>query len=194
LHEAPWIMTGPLLVLGVLSAFGGWLNIPSIMSFFGPVGSLEHWLEPVVGESTLRVTGGHPIEMSHSTEIMLIGLAVAIAAAGIAIAYVFLKPDRLVVAKHAPAEEGFGLVLANKYYVDETYDAGVVRPTHWLSKNVLWRGLDAGIIDGALVNGSAWLARGFGWVGSRLQTGNVGAYAWVIVVGALAVIGAFSFR
>jgi NADH-quinone oxidoreductase subunit L len=194
LHESPWIMTGPLVVLGVLSAFGGWLNLPALTSFLGPVGALDKWLEPVVGEATLRVTNNMPLETSHSTEIALIGAAVAIAVLGIVIAYVFLKPERLVPKKNAPEEQGFEKVLLNKYYVDEVYDDVIVEPVYLGSKNVLWRGLDAGIIDGLFVNGAAWLARGFGWLGSRFQTGNVGEYAWVIVIGALAVIGVFSFR
>ena len=70
----------------------------------------------------------------------------------------------------------------------------VVRPTYALSKTFLWRIVDAGLIDGLLVNGSAALARGFGWIGSRLQTGNVGIYAWVLVVGVVALLGAFTLR
>src|SRR4030095_1031406 len=67
LAEAPWIMTGPLVVLGVLSLFGGWLNLPALLPI-GPVGTLEHWLEPVVGSATNAVTGG-PHEAAHSTEL-----------------------------------------------------------------------------------------------------------------------------
>src|SRR5207237_9347867 len=58
LGEAPWVMTGPLVVLGILSAIGGWLNLPSFLPL-GPVGLLEHWLDPVVGASALRLTNGH---------------------------------------------------------------------------------------------------------------------------------------
>src|SRR5262249_10243732 len=86
LAEAPWIMTGPLVVLGVLSAFGGWFNLPSLLPL-GAVGVLEHWMEPVVGPATSAVTGG-AVEVAHSTEWALIGLAVAIAALGIIIAFV----------------------------------------------------------------------------------------------------------
>jgi len=85
-------------------------------------------------------------------------------------------------------------VLANKYYVDEAYDDAIVRPVYGLSKNVFWRGLDAGIIDNLFVNGSAALARGLGWIGARIQTGSTGVYAWAIVVGAIVVLSAFSFR
>jgi NADH-quinone oxidoreductase subunit L len=194
LHEAPWTMTGPLVILGVLSLVGGWLNLPDITSFLGSVGRLDHWLEPVVGHATLAITHGVPVETAHGTEVALIGAAVAIAVAGILFAALVLKPSKLVPASQAKPEEGFQNVLAHKYYVDEIYDAAVVTPVYQTSKNVLWRGLDAGIIDGLFVNGAGWLARGFGWVGGRLQSGSVGVYAWVLVIGALAVVGAFSFR
>jgi NADH-quinone oxidoreductase subunit L len=194
LREAPWIMTGPLLVLALLSLLGGWLNLPALTSFLGPVGGLDKWLEPVVGSATLRVTNNVPLESSHSTEVMLIGAAVAIAISGILIAIFFLKPNRLSTKAQAQPEHGFAKVLYNKYYVDEIYDDAIVQPTYALSKNVLWRGLDMGIIDSLFVNGSAALARGFGWIGSRLQTGSTGTYAWVLVVGALVVIGVVSFQ
>jgi NADH-quinone oxidoreductase subunit L len=194
LHEAPWIMTGPLVVLAALSLFGGWLNLPELTSFLGPVGGLDKWLEPVVGHATLLVTNGHPLEASHSTEVALVGAAVLIAVAGIAVAAFALKPASLVPKDESPAEHGFEKVLADKYYVDEIYDDAIVQPTYLVSKNVLWRGLDAGIIDGLFVNGAARLTRGFAWLGARLQTGNVGGYAWLIALGAIVVIGAFSFR
>ena len=62
------------------------------------------------------------------------------------------------------------------------------------SRGVLWKGIDQGLIDGVLVNGSAKLARAVGGVGSWLQSGQVGTYAWVLVVGVLAVLGAFTIR
>ena len=45
-----------------------------------------------------------------------------------------------------------------------------------------------------MVNGSAYLARFVGWIGSQFQSGQLGTYAWVLAVGVLAVLGAFSFR
>lgn len=199
LHEAPLLMTVPLAILGVLSLFGGWLNLPAITAFLGPVGGLDRWLEPVVGRSTLNVTSGvlasGPIpEPAHGTEVTLVLVAIAIAVAGIAVAFFWLRPASLVPKAEARPEYGIEKVLANKYYVDEAYEDAIVHPTYELSKNVLWRGLDVGIIDSFFVNGSAWLARALGWIGARAQTGNVGGYAWLIVIGAIAVIGAFSFR
>jgi NADH-quinone oxidoreductase subunit L len=193
LHEAPWIMTGPLVVLGVLTVAGGWLNIPTFASFLGPVGGLDHWLEPVVGEAALRVTGG-PVHMSHSTEYALVGLAILIAVVGIALAWTRLKPERLVPKREAVPEEGFEKVLLDKYYVDEIYDTAVVSPVVGVSRGLLWRGVDVGLIDGLGVNGSAYMARFVGFIGSQLQSGRLGTYAWVLTIGVLAVLGAFSIR
>ena len=192
LHEAPWSMTGPLVVLGVLSAVGGWLNLPGAIPL-GPMGVLERWLEPVVGASTAAVAGVVGEEVS-STEYGLIGGAVAIALLGIAVAVVRLKPAALVPKRDAMPSRGFEHVLEEKYYVDEIYDDAVVTPLVSGSRNILWTGIDRGIIDSLFVNGSAVLARGFGWVGSQLQSGETGAYAWAIAIGALAVLGAFTFR
>ncbi len=195
LREAPWVMTAPLVVLGIASVFGGWLNLPAIFGFLGPSAMLEHWLEPVVGASTARVaaTEGHAVH-SLTTEIALIGVAVAVAVAGIAYAFMKLKPEQLVPKAESPEEIGFGRVLENKYFVDEAYDAAIVSPTVGISRNVLWKGVDAGLIDGLFVNGSAALMRGLGWVGSRLQSGAVGTYAWMLVVGVIAVLGAVTLR
>ncbi len=192
LREAPWSMTGPLVVLGVLSAVGGWLNLPAALPL-GPVGMLESWLEPVVGAATTAV-GGVAGEEVTSTQYALIGAAVAIAILGIVVAVVRLKPAALVPKRDAVPSRGFEHVLEEKYYVDEIYDEALVKPFVSGSRNILWTGIDRGIIDNLFVNGSAVLARGFGWVGSQLQSGETGAYAWAIAIGALAVLGAFTFR
>jgi NADH-quinone oxidoreductase subunit L len=186
-------MTGPLVVLGIGSAIAGWLNLPRFLPL-GPVVGLDRWLDPVVGESALRITKGHVPELSHSVEYGLVGTAVAIALVGIWVAFSRLKPERLVPKAEAKPEEGFERVLENKYYVDEMYERVIVRPTYATSRNLLWRGIDDGLIDGLMVNGSAWLARAVGWVGSALQSGQVGTYAWILVLGVLLVVGAVAAR
>ena len=193
LAEAPWIMTGPLVILGILSLFGGWLNLPAILPL-GPQLALEHFLEPVVGPATEAVTRG-AAHLEHSTEYVLIGAAVAIGVLGIIIAVARLKPARLVPKAQAPEEQGIERVLRDKYYVDELYDRTVVKPTVWTSRNVLATGVDEGIIDKLLVTWvGAGIPRLFGWLGSRLQSGQVGTYAWVLLIGVIAVLGAFTLR
>jgi NADH-quinone oxidoreductase subunit L len=196
LHEAPWVMTGPLIVLGILTVVGGWLNLPEVITNvvpIGPAGLLDHWLEPVVGNATARLSAGAR-QLPATTEQLLMGVAVVIALAGIVYAVARLKPARLVPKRDAIPEHGFEGVVANKYFVDEGLDRVVVEPTYAISRNFLWRFIDNGVIDGLFVNGSAALARSFGWMGSRLQTGNVGIYAWVLVVGVVALLGAFTLR
>jgi NADH-quinone oxidoreductase subunit L len=194
LGEAPWILTGPLVVLGVLSVVGGWLNLPEAIKL-GPIGVLDRWLEPVVGQSTLRISHGAPPETNPTLEYALMGVALVIAIAGILVAWTMLKPSRLVPKREARPEEGFERVLANKYYVDELYDDVIVEPTVAASRSLLWKGIDVGLIDGLMVNFfGGRVPRLVGWIGSQLQSGQVGTYAWVLVVGVLLVLGAFTMR
>jgi NADH-quinone oxidoreductase subunit L len=179
LHDAPWIMTGPLVVLGILSAVGGVINLPPLV---GGGAALEHWIEPV----TAPAAAFFRLEMPHGqTELVLVGTAVAIGALGLVAGWWATLRRRILPAEEAPADTGFARVLFRKYYIDEIYDALIVRPVVWLSRFVLWKGVDQGVVDGAAVNGSARLSRGLGWVGSRLQTGQVGVYVVLFLVGAL---------
>jgi NADH-quinone oxidoreductase subunit L len=155
---------------------------------------LHHWLEPVTGAASLRITQGEEVHMALGTEMALIGLAVAIAVGGILYAFAKLKPAALVPKAQSPEATGFERVLEHKYFVDEAYDKAIVKPVLGVSRRVLWRGMDSGLIDGLLVNGSGLLMRGLGWMGARLQSGQVGTYAWVLVIGVLAVLGAFSIN
>jgi NADH-quinone oxidoreductase subunit L len=74
--------------------------------------------------------------------------------------------------------------------VDEIYDALIVRPIMWLSSEVLWKRIDLKLIDGLAVNGSAWLSRWVGSLGSQLQTGQVGVYVAAFVIGVLVLLTA----
>ena len=186
LHEAPPLMTAPLVVLGVLTLLGGALNIPPL---FGGGARLEHWLAPVTGTALTPA-----VEASPATEWALVVSAVLVAALGIVGAWRLLKPAQLVPARLAPPERGVGRFLWKKWYVDELYDAIVVRPVMWLSREVLWKVVDMRLVDGLLVNGTAAASRAVGWVGSRLQTGEVGVYVVLFVVGVIAVVGAVVVR
>jgi NADH-quinone oxidoreductase subunit L len=184
LHEAPWIMTGPLVVLGILSAVGGSLNLPHLV---GGHAALERWLAPVM-EPAAKFT--HLVMPEGSTEYLLVGAAVAIGVLGLWLGFRTTLAQRIPTARDAPAETGFARMLNRKYYVDELYDALVVRPVEWLSRAVLWRGVDQRVVDGAAVNGTAVIARLLGGGLRLLQTGQVGVYVVLFLVGAIWILRA----
>ncbi len=195
LHEAPWMMTGPLLILGILTVFGGWLNLPELSAFLGPTESLHHWLEPIVaaGDKVSEGLGTLATLPEHGTELTLVLVASAIAVIGLA--WGWLANRKPVPTAHdAPEEVGFWKVLYHKYYIDELYDHAIVQPLVWLSSAILWKKVDQGTIDGAGVNGSARLSAAIGWLGSRLQSGQLTTYVTLFLVGVLYVLGMAAWR
>ncbi len=187
LHEAPTIMTAPVLVLGLLTLVGGWLNLPKLLPL-GPTGLLEHWLAPVTGASAARLAG--TAELSHDTEYMLIGIAVATALIGIGVAFALYRKPIADKANSSP-DSGFAGILANAYGVDAGVDAVVVRPVNAIADDLLTRGVDVGV-DRAFSFGGGLLARTAGLIGNRLQDGDVGKYAWMVAAGALAMLAALT--
>jgi NADH-quinone oxidoreductase subunit L len=183
LHEAPPVMTAPLAVLGLLTIVGGAINLPT---FVGGNHWLEHWLEPVTAPANALLA---PLHAPHgSTELMLVGGAIAIALAGLTLGVMLTMRRVIPPPKLAPAETGIGRVLAGKYFIDELYSRVFVRPIVWLSTTVLWKGLDQFFIDRIGVGGTARVAQGLGWVGSRLQNGQVALYVTLFTLGAVLVL------
>jgi len=114
---------------------------------------------------------------------MWAAISFALATAVVVITASTLGRRRFLPADQAETPTGFLGVLYNKWYVDEIYDAIVVRPVLALSR-FFARYIDRGVIDG-LANGAGYASRAFGWVNSRVQTGLVNGYAFMIVLGAL---------
>ena len=166
-HESPLVMTAPLGILAVLSLAGGYINVPK-------------FLEPVFGE----------LREAHDESLVYISVAAGLI--GIAIAYLFyvLKPG--LADSIANALGGVYRLVLNKYYVDEAYNAVVVQPLVDGSRTVLWRGVDAGLIDG-IVDGTGTTARGIGGALRHLQSGYIRRYAAWMLVGSILVIVAVSF-
>jgi NADH-quinone oxidoreductase subunit L len=192
LHEAPAVMTLPLVVLGILSAVGGFLNDPSFLPI-APADMLGRWLEPVVGAATQQITRGAAAEADPHESAVLAAVASAVALAGILVAVLRLKPAALRPAREPqPPESRVESLLSHKYYVDEAYDRAIITPTVVFSRNVLWRGVD-GLIDG-LVNLTALISRWLGDSGSAAETGETGTYAWALVIGVVIVLGTVALR
>jgi NADH-quinone oxidoreductase subunit L len=119
-----------------------------------------------------------------SAERLFTFISILVGLAGIAIGFaVFNRRPLLRMPR----------LLENKYYVDEAYDAGVIEPVKWISREGLWRFFDVGVIDAA-VNG---LGRGMSMLGGvlrYLQPGFVRSYAAIILLGALAVVAYFAYN
>jgi NADH-quinone oxidoreductase subunit L len=155
IHEAPFVMWAPLAVLAVLSLGGGFLSVPK-------------WLEPMF-----------PLH-EGAVEPLIRYLPFAVGFIGIGIAYWFYVLSPKLPESLASGLGGLYRLILNKYYVDEVYDATVVKPLVAGSRTVLWRGIDAGLIDG-IVNGVGQRSRGVGNILRLLQSGNIRNYAaWVV--------------
>jgi len=172
-HESPLNMTIPLMILAFLSLTGGWVAAPAL---WGGKDYFSAFLSPVFGTAT--EAGG---EASASLEHTLSYVAVAAALVGLAVAW------RMYSRKvERGTSTGLHKLLYNKYYVDELYLGAVVRPLVWLSTNVLWKVVDAGVIDGT-VNGVAHGAQAVGDAARHTQSGNTRSYAVWVVIGAIVI-------
>jgi NADH-quinone oxidoreductase subunit L len=193
LHEVGPVMWVPLAILAFFSIFGGWINVPEpirnmpVIGWFPYSEWLHYWLHPVV-EQADNIFAANVGESAHASpvgggEAFWAATSFLIASAVIALTAFRLMKHRYASADQSPETRGFARVLYNKWYVDEVYDAVIVRPIVGISRG-LWRFVDNGLIDGT-VNGIGYAARAFGWVGSRLQTGQLNTYAFATVLGAL---------
>jgi NADH-quinone oxidoreductase subunit L len=186
-HESPKLMTVPLIVLAILSTIGGFIGVPYAMSSAftdKDINVIEHTLEPAIAHPV--VTTEHTDLHSHeeiSAERWLAFGSVVIALIGIGIGWaIFKKRPTLAMPR----------VLENKYYVDEIYDAALIRPIVVGSREGLWKIFDIGVIDG-LLHGIGQSVTELGRLGRYLQAGFVRAYAAIILIGALILIGLFAY-
>ncbi|HEX9942353.1 MAG TPA: NADH-quinone oxidoreductase subunit L [Thermoanaerobaculia bacterium] len=207
LHESPPVMTVPLWVLAVGAVVSGFVGLPAER-----LNVFHHFLQPVV----YAVTGQPAAEHTASWifDAILISVAVLLAFAGIGLAFRLYGGTRGLAAEEAWERRlpRARRVLANKYYVDELYDATVIRGTWGLARG-LFR-FDAGVVDGlvngvayltrgvlslfsglfdktvvdGLVNGLAWVLGRFSRLFRRLQTGYVSNYALVLAMGMFALV------
>jgi NADH-quinone oxidoreductase subunit L len=185
LHEAPWTMTGPLVVLGSLSAIGGVINLPEFLGT-GTAQGLDHWLEPVTAPALALMPA---LVMPHgSVEVMLLLGAIAVALFGLTLGLRVTMASLIPTPQQAAPEQGLWLLLNRKYYIDELYAAVIVRPLVWLSRRVLWQIIDAFLVDRVAVGGTARIATGLGWLGSRVQNGQIAFYVVMFAAGAVLIL------
>jgi NADH-quinone oxidoreductase subunit L len=210
-HDAPPSMAIPLIVLAIGSIFAGYVGVPHAI---GGNNRIERFLEPsfeasdagrrleagavpaVEGRAELRpvsmqetpAAGSEGAAENESTELKLMALSSGVAIAGIVIAGYFWLRNRAAADAMARRLPGVYTLLLHKYYVDEVYDAAIVQPIKLLSTGGLWKGFDAGVIDGA-VNGVGQVVRATSGVMRRAQTGSVRTYAASLFLGVALILG-----
>ncbi len=188
-HDAPPAMAFALIVLAIGSVLAGYIGVPHALG-----GS--NWIETFLHPAFLAPGAEHAAEAVHGdagTELMLMGLSVGLALAGLGIAIYFWLRNPAVADAWSKRFSGVHKLLTNKYYVDELYDAAIVQPIKIVSTGGLWKGMDAGVIDGS-VNGVGLGIRASSMGLRRLQTGSIRAYAASLFFGAVLVLGYYLWR
>jgi NADH-quinone oxidoreductase subunit L len=185
-HESPYNMTVPLILLAILSTVGGWVAAPHLV---GGTEYFDKFLHPVFSMYAPAGVEGPP-EAVEAPGIMLFhaltGWPVLIALAGLLIAWWFYIKSPQTPKKLAESLRGPYTLVLHKYYVDELYNAAIIQPLLWISTNVLWHVVDEGVIDGT-VNGVARVSRETGSELREIQSGNARSYATWVVIGAVGV-------
>jgi NADH-quinone oxidoreductase subunit L len=185
-HESPASMTVPLIVLAILSAIAGMIGVPAVMGGHHELGA---YLAPVF-EASHKILGEH--ELSHSTEWLLMGISVFVALAAMLYAYITYAKNGSVPVSDEEERPALSNLSYHKFYIDELYDMIIRKPLDALSvffyKVVELSGID-GFVNG-LGKGSLEASKGL----RLLQTGNVGFYIFMMVIGIIAILVYNLFR
>ena len=174
LHESPRVMTIPLVVLAFLSLTAGFLGVPHAI---GGHHRIEAFLEPVFGHSTPEASAVpeafEPYAMLGSAVVALLGILAA----------------WWVYSRKPLREPGRGLgariktLLENKYYVDEVYDATILRFVRFLARAISWRFVDGLVIERG-VEAVVEAGKRSAAAARRVQAGPVRAYLAYVLMGA----------
>lgn len=179
-HEAPLSMTIPLIILAVLSISAGWVGISPGLGVH--LWRLEQWLAPVFEPASNVLLLVH--EEANGIEYVLMALTFFLVAGSIYVAYTIYVHRKEIALQLGQRFSVLYKILFNKYYVDEAYDAAIVKPLVHGSQKLLWKWFDVGIVDGT-VNGIAKVVNVLGAVTRRVQTGIAQSYAVVFILGLL---------
>jgi len=178
-HESPWIMLAPLVVLAVLSVIGGWVGVPKAMWGHNEIGG---FLDPVFASGAVAGAEG-----SNGLEWGLATISVLTALAGLGLAwFVYVRKPGTSTALATKFKPVYTVVL-NKFYVDELYSAFIVTPILMISRLLLAGLVDQGVVNGVPAATSSGV-RGLGDLARRMQSGNIRSYAGWLALGAAAVL------
>ena len=166
LHESPFSMTLPLILLAILSIAGGWIGIPAVLA------ADMHWLSVFLSPVVPTLVPHH---VSHEMELLLMGAVVLLVILVIFIAFRKFTKDEIVDEEPV----GISKILANKWYVDELYQAIIIRPIEGIA-SFFNKVLEAKVIDG-VVNGVGKAVQFSSRQLRLVQSGQVGSYVLIMV-------------
>ena len=182
LHESPITMTAPLMILAVLSAAGGFFNVPHI---FGGHASLAEFMAPLFAHSNVEHAA---VDESLEKTLMIVSVIAALISAGLA--YVIYVGKKTVPVADEQVS-GFQKVVYNKYYIDELYDKVFVKPITALS-NFFSSVFEFLVID-LIVEGVGKLVKSLSAEARLLQNGTTGYYLFAMVL-SIAIIIIYSLK
>jgi NADH-quinone oxidoreductase subunit L len=183
-HESPMVMIIPLMILAALSLVGGWIGWPAAL---GGSNHFEHFLEPVVAFHAQAQEAATAAPESSNLEVIFALVSLGVASLGLALAWFFYCARPELPRKIAVWFGDVYFAVRSKYYVDEIYQAVFVKPLLSGSRDVLWHGVDQGVIDGT-VNNAAEGAQEVGGALRHMQSGNIRSYAGWVALGAACVV------
>jgi NADH-quinone oxidoreductase subunit L len=186
-HESPWVITLPLVVLAFLAAVGGYVGVPEAL---GGSNAIHHYFEPVFGEAQETYHIAIKEALHHgATEYLTMALSIVIALAGIAVAsFMYLKNPGLP-GKFTARFPKLHRIVFNKWYIDELYDVLFVNNTKKLG-TFCWKGFDVNVVDG-IVNGVAKVVGAISATLRHTQTGLFQNYALTMVLGTVVMVAIF---
>ena len=176
LHESPPVMCVPLVLLAIPS-----LIIGAIVGWGGEHSAIHNFLGSVTGFKHHGIS-------DHSNPVPFMIISSIVGIAGILVAWFIYRSKVPLNEPTNPLHK----LLANKYYIDEIYNAVIVQPIRGVSHYLFWKIMDVAIIDG-LVNLTAFIIRGIGGSIRRLQTGVVQSYVVSMVIGIIIFLGYYLF-
>ncbi|MDQ1163431.1 NADH-quinone oxidoreductase subunit L [Chryseobacterium sp. SORGH_AS 447] len=175
LHESPSNMTLPLIVLAIFSVVGGFINLPHFIGH-GHYAKLMEWLKPVLTEESYNQMEATLSGVPFGTEMILLGATVLM----FFCVWFFVKNTYVNKKKQALPEEmytGWEKLSAKKLYVDELYNAIIVKTVEGLGRG--GRMFDKGILD-RFVDFVGDGAEDSGRAMKRIQNGNVENYILIM--------------
>jgi NADH-quinone oxidoreductase subunit L len=184
LHESPWVVTVPLILLAIPSVLIGWPTIQPVVfgDYFGPA-ILVREANDVLGELAGEFHGPLAyILHAFSAPVPYLALGGALTAW-----YVYLRNPGVAESLRQRFQWLYTLLI-NKYYFDDFNQKVLARGSVGLG-NGFWRFGDVLIIDGGLVNGTARLVGWASQVTRQLQSGYLYHYAFAMIIGLAVLVG-----